>query len=1145
MVTTDRKVYAGTLNNRHEKRWTPEHLQAVSWLYGHESPAIKYARILVLGCGDGQQLLAIASGLPQARVVGISLCMQAGPEQQPVIRPDGPQNLELYALTIEQIMNLQDDGWDYIVIQGDFSLLSRQINNRLLQLLSRLLSAQGIIAVEWQCLPGGGQHDRLREALQIYSGSAANIAEQVARSRLMLASMAVTSPSKNIQAALAEGENMSDALFSHHFLDSASESEYLIEFNERVNKLGLSYVGDVNPVSEISASYGEVVEDLHSTLGSGDQKVLDQQFLDLLINRTRRFSLLTATVNAGSILPLPARSRLRTLCFSGSFRRQAANPRSISFSLAGNDGVIVATTDERTLAILDCLGEAWPRSVSFDQLAFHAQSIEADDKTASDSARLAEKSLWALFLKDLNCLYFTKNNDLYQQDEVTAIHPIPAVENQLKADPGAEWLMNGWGQWVAVTGAERQLLTGELIIDAPSWELLDGVCQKGLINAGGIGWKHFLQDMIAVCPADHIGRLACSLLLYSSNESAFGFMTKELKSADKTRNVAKLIQEDIPLSDDERQEVNLCTLRGEYKKAYDLASEYLDSKSDGGAMEYYLYTLARRIGDNEIALVKMAKTLSYHSTSIFLYSELAFSFLSCKYHWQAWRLANAILRCNRNSSPEWYLLASVYLDTKQYEKCEYCARKALAIAPESRLITTLLGGVLCEQTRIDEGIEFLRQAIKDEDRDFGLMTGLGFTLTHSAKASLNEILDLHYRYGRAVTRWAEKIDFCGYIPEDRRPQRKLRIGFVSGDLRDRHPLHFFFSPVWHALDRQKYEVYAYSNIPGHHENEGTDIYRATADKWRNVRHVSDIEMAQMIKIDQIDILVDLSGYTAENRLQVFALKPAPIQISWVGYHATTGLPAMDYYATIFPVKKSAGLEAQFTEKLIYLYLPRNFDQSHYSVELNSLPAISNGYFTFGSFNRTTKLNNAVYDAWAAVLKSVPGSRMIVGNIPKVVWPDISRQFTGRGITEDRFELREIAEIDTYLSYHHDIDLLLDTFPFTGGTVTSHAAWMGVPTVSFAGETLVSRQGAAIMYSLGLAQFVAENLQDYIVTAAAWAGKLDELNQIRSGLRERMKIQGDAQQKIGEHVDHMFRRCWEIYCADAQPESFIVGDAPEF
>lgn len=169
--------------------------------------------------------------------------------------------------------------------------------------------------------------------------------------------------------------------------------------------------------------------------------------------------------------------------------------------------------------------------------------------------------------------------------------------------------------------------------------------------------------------------------------------------------------------------------------------------------------------------------------------------------------------------------------------------------------------------------------------------------------------------------------------------------------------------------------------------------------------------------------------------------------------------------------------------------------------------------------------------------------MIVCNMPKVVWKDVASQFNQRGIDSSRFELRELADMNTYLKYHHDVDLLLDTFPFTGGTVTSHAAWMGVPTVSFAGETLVSRQGAAIMYSLGLPQFVAENVDEYVNIAVQWADNKQELNKIRQSLRSRMNIQSDTKQQIGNMVEEMFRTCWKIYCDGKQPESFSIGELP--
>ncbi len=1104
---------------------------------------MKYARILVLGCDGGESLVAIAASFPFSHVIGIDLSIESKEKIHQEIRKKAPANLALYSLSVDDILNLQEKNWDYIVIQSHFSMLSNDIIKDLLRHLIGLLSSNGVIALQWECLPGAVYLDKTRDALQIYSCQESSIELQVARAKLMLTSLSVTDNFRISHPAHFEIDNISDTLFVHHFLETSREGLYLVEFNSYVEECGLCYIGDVKPGSELPETYGKQVEQLHSALGEDSHKILLQQNLDILTDRTQRFSLLTQKKHYNTISALPQLSHLKKMRFAGAFRRTISDARNILSSLASNDGLKVATNDEVTLAILDVLGDAWPRSVSFKQLVFHCEIV--GKKGVKDTSSLVEASLWALFKKELPGLHYIKNVDEYSNDDITELHVIKTVKSQLDVNPDAQWLINGWGERVAINRDERKQLANVLTVNAENWLILDSLCNKGLINAGGIGWKHFLQTMIRNCPQEHIFRMSSALFLYSSDESAFGFMTKDYAKADKTRNVAAFVETDVELTDEQHQIIRAYTLRGEYSKAYEIACVYLEESANTGAKEYYLYTLARRIGDYDIALVRLSKCLSYHSTSAFLYSELAFAFVSCKYHWPAWRLASAILRCNKNSSPEWYLLASIHYDFKRFEQSEYCARIAFELAPESKLIATLLGGTLCEQTKTDEGIDFLRRGIKNKDTDYSLMTGLAFMLSHSSKASIKEILQVHEDYAHGVKKWAQAQDFSGYINKDRNPKRKLRIGFVSGDFRDRHPVSFFFSPIWHSLDRNKFELYAYSNIAAHYENEGTERFKATADHWRNVRHIGDREMAEMVKMDEIDILVDLSGYTSDHRLPVFALKPAPVQISWVGYHATTGLDTMDYYATIFPVKKSAELEQQFTEKLIYMYLPKNFDQNGESVSINELPALNNGYFTFGSFNRTNKLNDRVFDTWAAVLKSVPDSRMVVGNMPKVVWEDVTRQFTCRGIDTQRFELRELVGMETYLSYHNDVDLLLDTFPFTGGTVTSHAAWMGVPTVSFAGETLVSRQGAAIMYSLRLPQFVAENIDEYVQIATQWAAKPEELNHIRQELRSRMSIQSDNQQQIGEMVEQMFRTCWKRYCEDKAPESFSIGHSPDF
>lgn len=1127
-----------------------DHIRAAAWLYGVETARTRHASILVLGCGNGEELLATSVKYPYAKVVGIELESENRQDAMLAMLASGRDNLQLYSASLETFLETDLGKFDFIIVQGSFAFLSNSLTDAILLSCQQRLSEKGIIVVDWFCQPGAKFVETLRDAMQIHSSRANTHHGQIEHARTMLdwldQTTGKTSTTKKlISHTNKNAQELSDALLSHHYLSSDHTASYLIEFNERIENNGLAYVGDLRPATEHASYFNDEMTESWLALSSGAGKILTQQYLDIAVNRNRRFSLIVNESRNAEIRDTVDYDRLAEMRWAGSFRRQSRNIRHNPNLLIGHDGTPIATDDITTLGILDILGEAWPLSVSFEQLVFHTR-LPDDDPHETDKQSHRKKvlaALTALFKTNFAGLHYLREAEPASEEHELSV--APTVTAQLRARPEASSLINLWFETVNVNEEERAVMRNpEIVQDEDNHLLVEGLVFKGLLACSVIGWKRYYQLLANHAAITEVGRIATALLLFSSNETAGGFYSSDFEKQAKKMTLSAHTGTEPEVDADMIIEINKLIIKGANAEARELVAEKLSFLQESLNGNYYLVRFYKRVADYPAVILALTRMLSFNSTSLFIYSELAMALYEYRMSWQAGRLVRAILRCDNTSGPDWYLLGTLHKESKTLERAEYCARKGVELVPTSKQMVSLLGSCLCEQAKTDEGIAFLKKSIKDPLADFGNMGSLAFILTHSGNSTVAEILECHLGFANGAMRWAEQQKFVGYQPVDKNIGRKLRIGFVSGDFKENHPVNFFFLPVWEALDRSKFELFAYNSAPAYGRNAGTDYYEKTADGWREVQHTSNTELAEMIKQDQIDILIDLAGHTAFNRLMTFALKPAPVQISWVGYHATTGLPTMDYYATIFPVAKDPVLEAQFTEKLIYLSLPRNFGTKEESQEINMLPALENGYFTFGSFNRPNKVNDSVLDTWAQVLLTVPTARMIVANMPMVMWPELEHKFEIRGIDKERITLREATNMHSYLKAHNEVDLLLDTFPFTGGTVTSHAAWMGVPTVSLSGETLVSRQGASIMYSLGLPEFIAHSKEEYVANAVGWTERLNQLNFIRMNLRNSMKIKHNQKENIADYVEQMLHKCWQDYCEGREPESFSVGEIYE-
>lgn len=412
-------------------------------------------------------------------------------------------------------------------------------------------------------------------------------------------------------------------------------------------------------------------------------------------------------------------------------------------------------------------------------------------------------------------------------------------------------------------------------------------------------------------------------------------------------------------------------------------------------------------------------------------------------------------------------------------------------------------------------------------------SGYLYHLMHDGEASAAEVFAAHRRFGAQFTA------ATGRRPvrhdNDRQPDRPLRIGFVSGDLR-RHAVAYFMEPMFAALRERGLTLMAYSNLA--REDEVSAHLRGLLDGWRNVASVGDARLAEMIRADRIDILVDLSGHTADNRLPLFAHRPAPVQVTWLGYSGTTGMDCIDYRFVFRLTAPPGRLDDQFTEKLVYLPYAMSFKTEQDAPDVAPLPALSRGHVTFGSLNRPSKINDRSIALWARVLRTLPDTRLLIGAVSEAaIGERLLTRFDAEGIDRARISLHPRLPTREYLELHNQIDVLLDTFPYAGGTTSNHALWMGVPTLTLAGNTLPQRLGAGIMGKVGLSDWVAESEDAFVALAQQKAADLTGLANLRQSLRERLETSPSlSSEKVADSVALAFRLMWRTWCAGQPPQA---------
>jgi predicted O-linked N-acetylglucosamine transferase (SPINDLY family) len=480
--------------------------------------------------------------------------------------------------------------------------------------------------------------------------------------------------------------------------------------------------------------------------------------------------------------------------------------------------------------------------------------------------------------------------------------------------------------------------------------------------------------------------------------------------------------------------------------------------------------------------------------------------------------------------PELHLnLGYAYKQLNQFERSIECFQEVQRLNPDLPFLYTNLGSSLCFQGRHAEAIACYREGLRRNPSDFRARTNLLLTLNYLPGQDQGEVFQEHRAWGEMHGNVAPReLSF----PNDRDPERRLRIGYVSQDLRT-HSVAYFFEPVLRMHDRDAVETFCYASVI--HPDATTARLRSLSGHWIDITRLTDEQVASRVRADRIDILVDLAGHTGRSRLPIFAHKPAPVQVTYLGYPNTTGLATVDYRLTD-ALADPEGQEAFYVERLERL--PGCFlcyQPPETAPVVAPAPVNAAGYVTFGSFNNQSKINAEVISAWAEILRAVPDARFVVKNISLSDGPTEARlrqMFLEHGVASDRIDLTGRIPADAeHLALYGKIDIALDTFPYTGTTTTCEALWMGVPVVTLTGRAHVGRVGVSILSAAGLDQFIATGPDDYVARAVDLAANPLKLAELRAAMRERVRHSPlcDARRFTG-NLETAYREMWRRWCA---------------
>ena len=492
---------------------------------------------------------------------------------------------------------------------------------------------------------------------------------------------------------------------------------------------------------------------------------------------------------------------------------------------------------------------------------------------------------------------------------------------------------------------------------------------------------------------------------------------------------------------------------------------------------------------------------------------------------EAIRYFKNLLNKTPNSKDIIYNLASTFKSNGELVKAKFYFNKLLKIDYKNIKSYLLLGEVLCDTHSLNQGLKLFKKAIALDEKDHTSHSFLLFYSNYSPNHTSEEIYSYYQQFDNKFGLPLQK-EWQPFTPI-KKPKKKLKIGYVSPDFR-KHSAQDYLLPTLAHHDHQKFEVYAFAELSK--EDHVTKQYQSYVDHWIPTQNLTDQQMAQKIRDMEIDILVDLAGHTENNRLLVFARKPAPVSVTWLGYGYTTGLTAIDYFLTD-KVMVPTGSEHLFSEQPWRL---NNYGHCCYQAktdmgEVGPLPALKNGHITFGTLTRAIRINDRVIKVWANILKRVKHSKLIINS-------EDFKKLEMLNHLEDKFNILGISNEQLFFCFKsppwdttRQIDIALDCFPHNSGTTLIEHLYMGNPFITYSNRPSVGRIGASILTALGREEWIANSEQEYVDKVVALAKNTEKLSTIRNSLRKEMQASPIMDHKgFVRELEKTYQSMWKDY-----------------
>jgi protein O-GlcNAc transferase len=540
------------------------------------------------------------------------------------------------------------------------------------------------------------------------------------------------------------------------------------------------------------------------------------------------------------------------------------------------------------------------------------------------------------------------------------------------------------------------------------------------------------------------------------------------------------------------------------------------------------------------------------------------------WHHQVGRLAEAeqayraALSLRDPFAKAWNNLGNVLDEEGRPTEAVAAFQKAIDQQPEFSSAYNNLGASLAGQGSFAAAADVYAKAIEVDARNNSARVNLGVALLEqgeleTASAVFSDVLNsepdnrdaAHNRLYAEIyaedapstllgahTTWGQTVSVCDLPrPQDPRSDRRLRVGYVSPDFR-RHSVSFFVEPLLRAHDANEVDVFGYSDVA--QPDEVTARLQGYAHHWHNIRGLDDKSVLELVRADKIDVLVDLAGHTAGNRLPVFAQGAAPIQVTSLGYPATTGLPAMSYRFCDAETDPPPNADAWSTEALVRLPDGLHCFQMPYRADdPGPLPMAENGHITFGSFNKLAKISRHTLAMWAEVLRAIPDARLVLKSKPLVeesTRRKLRAAFEDCGISPDRIDLMGWVGGDhEHLALYGRVDVALDTFPYNGTATTCEALWMGVPVVTLAGRGHAARVGASLLTQIGHSEWIAKDSAQFVACTQELSANMARLTDVRRSLRSHMAASSLCDAKgYAISIEAAYRSLWRTLCERDSP-----------